>query len=115
MDWFLKVYAWELFFEGGKKVSQLEEDKSMEEMIDKYGTPLSLALIPRRAGLKVVRCPIPEKTTPVYFRRVTKDWLQRVRSAKFAIGYKLPHTQVVVMADSVTGDIIGPIAESIKG
>ena len=88
MDWWMKLYLFEVEFEDGSTLLQSIELPSLtDETLRDRGQAVELRLVPQRTDLNPHSARIPKGTRPVYFRRNDIAVGVEAKGLRFCIGW----------------------------
>lgn len=86
MDWWSKLYLYEIEFKDGTIVKQ-EDGRRIEECVREHGQATEIRLVPQEKEMRAYVVRIPTGMRPVYFRRNSIDVGCVGKGLRFCIGW----------------------------
>ena len=120
MDYWRKIYLWEIDFADGRTLRQAEiEDRDRMPLTREYRQAVCIRLVPQRPGLVTVTVAVPEGCRPIYCRRTPHPGLPQHRPLQFFIGWcqdlEEPRAMLGFEVDSTTGSVTLVTPEPYNG
>lgn len=125
MDWWRKLYLYEVEFKDGFAILQPENDRPMlkdaaAEHKKAHGPVVELRLMPQQTGLRAHSVRIPTGMRPVYFRRDDPICVGKLpKGLRFCIGWTPdnanPKAMICLAVSAKTGDTLLMEPENYNG
>lgn len=119
MDWWAKLYLYEIEFANGTIVKQAEDGRRIEEFVREHGQAKEIRLVPQDEDLRAHAVRIPVGTRPVYFRRNEIAVGHTGKGLRFCIGWTqdndTPRSMLFISVSARTGDVTLMQPETYRG